>query len=266
MNNRDHRKIMVIDGQIAFVGGFGISDDWTGHGQDRDHWRDTGVRITGPVVAPLQGAFSENWIEETGEIPAGPKYFPPIAPTGTVPIHVAYTSPAGTATSAQILHYLTIASAQRSIKIQNAYLIHDDDTLTVLGEAVKRGVNVRIMVPAANATDSAIVQHASHHRYGELLKRGVKLWEFDRTLLHQKVMTIDGKWSGVGSTNFDARSFQLNDEVSVGILDPVTAAGLEQAFADDLRDANPQSLEQWKHRSLWHKTIDQLAYLLHEQL
>ena len=176
MNNRDHRKIMVIDGHIAYVGGFGIAEEWSGHAQDRDHWRDMGLRLTGPIVAHLQGAFSENWIEETGEVPAGPKYFPQLQPTGSVLAHVAYTSPEGSATSVQLLHYLAIGSARRSITIQNPYLLPDTDTLEQLNAAVKRGVNVRIMVPSVDVNDSPIVQHASHHRYGPLLRRGVKLW------------------------------------------------------------------------------------------
>jgi cardiolipin synthase len=266
MNNRDHRKIMVIDGTIGYIGGFGIADEWTGNGQDRDHWRDTGLRMTGPVVGHLQGAFSENWIEETGEVPAGPRYFPKLQPTGNLTAHVAYTSPAGTATSVQLLHYLAIASAKRRIVIQNPYLLPDEATLDHLQEAVKRGVDVRIMVPSVDVNDSPIVQHASHHRYGPLLRRGVKLWEFNRTLLHQKTIVVDGIWSGIGSTNFDARSFELNDEITVGVLDTGTAAALERAFQDDLRDAKQQSLEQWHDRTVWHKVVDGLAYMLHEQL
>lgn len=266
MNNRDHRKIQVIDGRIGYVGGFGIAKEWTGHGQDKDHWRDTGIRVEGPLVGKLQAAFSENWIEETGEIPAGPTIFPPLQPAGPTSAHVAYTSPTGSATSVQILHYLALSAAQRKITIQNPYLLPDHDTVDVLSKAVKRGVDVRIMVPSADATDSPIVQHASHHRYGVLLKNGVKIYEYQRTLLHQKVVTVDDVWSAVGSTNFDARSFQLNDEVSVGVVDPNIAAGLEQAFADDMKDAKQETLKEWEGRSLWHKMLDGLAYVAHEQL
>lgn len=266
MNNRDHRKIMVIDGRIGYVGGFGIAKEWTGHGQDKDHWRDLGLRIEGPIAGKLQGAFCENWIEETGEIPAGPIYFPRLPPIGPTTAHVAFTSPAGSATSVQILHYLAITAAQHRITIQNPYLLPDHDTVAALGEAVKRGVDVRLMVPSANATDSAIVQHASHHRYGALLESGVKIWEYQPTLLHQKVVSIDGIWSSVGSTNLDARSFQLNDEISVGVVDPAIAAQLEQIFANDMKASQQETLETWRKRSLWHKMIDGLAYLAHEQL
>ena len=266
MNNRDHRKLAIIDGRIAYIGGFGFAKEWEGHAQDHDHWRDTGVRVSGPVVNRIQGAFCENWIEETGEVPAGEKYFPHIAPAGPTQTHVAYTSPTGSISSVQVLYYLAITSARREIIIQNPYMLPDDDAIAALGDAVKRGVDVKIMVPATGSTDSPIVQHASHHQFGALLKNGVKLWEYQPTLLHQKIIVVDGVWSCVGSTNFDDRSFELNDEISLGVLDPNVAKGLKTAFENDLRSARERQLDEWHHRSLWHKLIDQLAYLGSSQL
>jgi cardiolipin synthase len=266
LNNRDHRKLVILDGRVAYVGGFGFADEWTGHAQDKKHFRDTSLRIAGPVVHRLQAAFSENWIEETGEIPADTKFFPQIAPSGTTPAHVAYTSPTGSISSVQILYYLAIKAAKHEIIIQNPYLLPDRAAIDALEEAVARGVDVKIMVPSDDATDNAIVQHASHHHFGTLLKRGVKIWEYDRTLLHQKVMIIDGVWSSVGSTNFDDRSFQLNDEINVGILDAQLAAQLRAAFADDLRHAKQRSFKEWQDRSLWHKAVDGVAYLGRSQL
>ena len=266
LNNRDHRKLVILDGRIGYTGGFGFADEWTGNGQDKKHFRDTALRIEGPVVNRLQAAFSENWIEETGEIPADDRFFPKIAPAGTTPAHVAYTSPTGSISSVQILYYLAIKSARREILIQNPYLLPDSDAIAALEEAVQRGVDVRIMVPSDDATDSPVVQHASHHHFGTLLKRGVKIWEYDRTLLHQKVMIIDGLWSSVGSTNFDDRSFQLNDEINVGVLDAQLAAQLRAAFAADLRHAKQRSFDEWQDRSLWHKTVDGVAYLGRSQL
>ena len=266
LNNRDHRKLVIIDGRIAYSGGHGISDNWTGNGQDKLHWRDTGLRIDGPLVNRLQACFSENWIEETGEIPAGKKFFPKLAHAGTTPAHVAYTSPSGRVSSVQLLYYLAIKAAKREIIIQNPYLLPDRQAIETLAEAVRRGVDVKIMVPADDVTDSSIVQHASHHHFGTLLERGVKIWEFERTLLHQKVIIIDGVWSSVGSTNFDDRSFQLNDEVNVGILDPQIAAQLKSAFQADLRYARQRHYKEWRNRSLWHKFIDGLAYLGRSQL
>jgi cardiolipin synthase len=266
MNNRDHRKLMIIDGRIGYIGGYCIADEWTGNAQDKKHYRDTGLRITGPVVNRLQAAFCENWIEETGEIPAGDKYFPKIAPTGPTTAHLAYTSPDGSVSSVQILYYLAIKAAKHEILIQNPYLLPDDAAIAALEEAVDRGVDVRIMVPSDDATDNPLVQHASHHHFGTLLKRGVKVFEYRKTLLHQKLIVIDGVWSCVGSTNFDDRSFQLNDEVSIGVLDPALAAQLRTAFDSDLRYARQRQFQEWSERSLWHKLVDGVAYLGRSQL
>jgi cardiolipin synthase len=266
MNNRDHRKLVIIDGRIGYTGGYGFADEWTGNAQDKKHYRDTGLRIEGPVVNRLQAAFTENWIEETGEVPADDKFFPRLPPVGTTPAHVAYTSPTGSISSVQILYYLAIKAAKREILIQNPYLLPDRAAIDALQEAVARGVDVRIMVPSDDATDNAIVQHASHHHFGTLLKRGVKIWEYERTLLHQKVIVIDGLWSSVGSTNFDDRSFQLNDEINVGVLDPQIAQQLRAAFAGDVQHARQRRFEEWQDRSAWHKLVDGVAYLGRSQL
>ena len=265
-NNRDHRKIIVVDGRIGYVGGHGIGDEWLGNGQDKKHWRDTGLRIEGPTVARLQSAFAENWIEETGEVFADDRYFPRLSPAGTTPAHVAFTSPSGSVASVQILYYLAIAAARREVLIQNPYLLPEDEAIDALAAAVKRGVDVRIMVPSATATDNAIVQHASHHRYGALLKAGVKVYEYERTLLHSKVMVVDGIWSSIGSTNFDARSFELNDEINVGIIDRAIAAQLRATFAADMKYARQRTSGEWEDRGMWHRLKDMTAYLAHEQL
>jgi cardiolipin synthase len=266
INNRDHRKLVIVDGRIGYTGGFGFADEWTGHAQDKKHYRDTGLRLVGPVVLRMQAAFTENWIEETGEIPADEKSFPHTTAAGNIPAHVAYTSPTGSISSVQILYYLAIQSAKREIIIQNPYLLPDGAAIKALEEAVQRGVDVRIMVPSDEATDNALVQHASHHHFGTLLKRGVKIWEYKRTLLHQKVIIIDGVWSSVGSTNFDDRSFQLNDEINVGVLDAGIAQQLRAAFAADLPLATQRHFDEWQKRSLWHKTVDGVAYLGRSQL
>lgn len=266
INNRDHRKLWIIDGRIAYIGGYGIAQEWTGNAQSKKHYRDTGLRITGPTVNRLQGAFCENWIEETGEIPSGEEYFPPLPPTGPTAAHVAYTSPSYSASSVQVLYYMAIKAARREILIQNPYMLPDEEAIEALIEAAKRGVDVRIMVPSDETNDSAIVQHASHHHFGTLLQHGIKIWEYDKTLLHQKVIVVDGVWSCVGSTNFDDRSFQLNDEITVGIIDPGIAAQLRSAFADDMRHAKQRQIGEWKDRGLWHKTVDGLAYLARAQL
>lgn len=266
LNNRDHRKIAVIDGRIGYIGGYGYARQWTGNAQDKEHWRDTGLRVEGPVVNRLQGAFCENWIEATGEIPAGEKYFPKLPATGPTAAHLAYTSPTGSISSVQVLFYLAIKAARRELIIQNPYLLPSDEAMAALEDAVRRGVDVKIMVPGTEATDSPVVQHASHHHFGTLLKRGVKIYEYDKTLLHQKILVVDGVWSCIGSTNFDDRSFELNDEISMGVVDPAIAQQLRAAFADDMRFAKQRSLEEWRNRSLWHKTLDGVAYLARGQL
>jgi cardiolipin synthase len=261
LNNRDHRKIAIIDGRIGFIGGHGIAEQWTGHAQDRDHWRDTALRVEGPVVNRLQSAFCENWTEETGEITAGDRFFPKPVTAGNVSAHVAYTSPSGSVSSVQVLYYMAIASARREIIIQNPYMLPDADAIEALSAAVKRGVHVYVMVPAAVATDSPVVQHASHHNFGTMLQRGVRIWEYQPTLLHQKILIVDGIWSCVGSTNFDDRSFQLNDEISMGVIDRTLATELRAHFQADLRLSHERHFDEWKHRGLWHKMIDGLAYL-----
>ena len=266
MNNRDHRKIAVIDGRIAYIGGYGIAEEWTGHGQDRKHWRDTGLRIEGPLVNRAQGAFCENWIESTGEVLAGERYFPPLPAVGTSAAHIAYTSPTGGLSSVQLLYYLAIAASRREVIIQNPYMLPDDDAIGAMTQAVKRGVVIKVMVPATTATDSPIVQHASHHLFEAMMRAGAHIYEFKRTLVHQKVIIVDDVWSCVGSTNFDDRSFQRNDEISVGVFDPAVAAQLKAAFNLDLQDAEERHLEEWRKRPFWHKWMDGLAYAANPEL
>ena len=266
VNNRDHRKLLIVDGQIGYTGGFGFADNWLGNASNKKQYREVSIRVTGPAVNRLQGAFSENWIEETGEVPAADEYFPRLPTTGTTPLQVVYTSPAGSISSVEILYHLAISGARKEILIQNPYLLPSHQTMDLLATAVKRGVRVRIMVPALSVTDNSIVQHASHVDYGRLLESGVEIWEYERTLLHQKVIVIDGIWSSLGSTNLDDRSFELNDELNVGIVDAAVAEQLRQTFADDLRYAKRATLEQWKDRTLWHRAVDRMAYLGRSQL
>ncbi|HSP34680.1 MAG TPA: cardiolipin synthase [Thermoanaerobaculia bacterium] len=266
LNNRDHRKEAIIDGRIGYIGGYGIADEWTGHAQDKKHWRDTGLRVEGPVVNRLQGAFCENWIEGSGEVLAGEKYFPPQPQMGSTPAHVAYSSPTGRVSSVQVLYYLAIKAARKEIIIENPYMLPDKDAIDAMYDAVKRGVSVKVLVPATASTDSPIVQHASHHNFGTMLKRGVRIWEYQPTLTHQKIIVVDGIWSCVGSTNFDDRSFDLNDEISMGVIDPQVASQLVAAFQDDVSHAKERHFDEWQNRSFWHKAIDGLAYLAHGEL
>ncbi len=266
MNNRDHRKLLVVDGRTAIVAGHGIAQEWTGDGEDREHWRDTALRIEGPLVNRIQTVFSENWIEETGEVFAGDEYFPALEPRGEVEAHVAYSSPAGSVSSVELLHLVAIASARKQILIQNPYFLPDPGDIEIFAAAAKRGVDVRIMMPSDEVTDAAIVQHASHHRFGALLGKGIRIFEFRKTLNHQKVIVVDGVWASVGSTNFDDRSFEVNDEISVGVVDPKIASELIAAWEDDMKHTSEWTLDAWKKRSLRHRLVDFSAFLLNEQL
>ena len=265
MNRRDHRKIAVMDGRIGYVFGHGFADEWTGHAQDKEHWRDTGARVLGPIVGGLQSAFSENWTEETGEVLVGPKFFPPLQPAGHVRTHLAYYFDHGSVSSVDLLYRLAFASARRELWIENPYLAPDDDVLELLRDAADRGVDVRLMMPG-EITDAQIVRHAGHAWYDTLLAHGVKIWEYQRTLNHQKVVVVDGVWSHIGSTNLDNRSFATNDEISLGIVDEAIAAQLKAAFQHDVEDAKPILLQEWRARSWTHKLRDWASYRANDQL
>lgn len=266
INNRDHRKIFVIDGKIGYVGGHCLVDNWLGDAEDKQHFRDISARVEGPVAAQLQSAFAENWIEETGEVIGGERFFPALCDTGEMKAHVVWTSPTGSPSTVKLLHYMAIHAARKSITIQNPYFLPDPDARKALLDAVKRGVEVRIMIPADHATDSPLVQHASHHHYGTLLKGGVRLFDYQRTLLHQKVMVIDRCWASVGSTNFDDRSFEVNDEVSLVVYDKQIAQELEETFTRDLEHATEVHFHPWKNRPVPHKLRDFFSFLFKEQL
>jgi cardiolipin synthase len=266
LNNRDHRKIFIIDGRIGYTGGHCLVDSWLGDAEDKQHFRDISARVEGPAVAQLQSAFAENWIEGTGEVLAGTAIFPELEPAGDMKAHVVWTSPAGSPSTLKVLHYMAIHAAKKSITIQNPYFLPDPDARDALLAAVKRGVAVRVMIPATEASDSPLVQHASHHHYGTLLKGGVKLYDYQKTLLHQKVIVIDGCLAALGSTNFDDRSFEVNDEVSLVVYDEAFAAQLEETFDRDLKHAVEVHFEPWKNRPTMHKLRDFTAFLVNEQL
>lgn len=266
LNDRDHRKLVIIDGKVAFVGGHCIKDEWLGAPEDGEHFGDVSVRLRGPIVRCVQSAFAENWIGETGELFVGNEVFPPLDKAGDVTIHAAFVKPEGSAPAVKILHHAAICLAQKRIWIQNPYFIPEPETIDAFGEAVARGVDVRVLLPSTEASDNALVQHASHRNFEKLLKNGVRLFEYPNTLLHQKVMTIDGIWSALGSSNFDDRSFETNDEITLGILDATTAQALDAIFERYAQQCNEIKLEQWRRRSWPHRLLDHACYLLNEVL
>jgi len=266
MNDRDHRKLVVIDGREAFVGGHCIVDSWLGDAEDSEHFGDISLRLHGPIVNSVQSAFSENWAGETGELFVGDDVFPTLEPAGDVLIHAVYAKPEGSAPAVKILHHTAICLARKRIWIQNPYFIPEPDAIDAFGDAVARGVDVRVLMPSTSGSDNPMVQHAGHRNFEKLLRCGVRLFEYPHTLLHQKVMTIDGIWSAIGSSNFDDRSFETNDEITLGILDPATAQRLDAVFEKYAPRCKEIELEAWRKRGLWHKLKDNTFYLLNEIL
>lgn len=266
LNERDHRKLVVIDGEVALVGGHCIVDSWMGDAQDREHVRDLGVRLRGPGVHAVQAAFSENWVEDTGELIVGEESFPELKRQGDMDIHVASLKPEGSAPAVKVLHHLVVCVAKKSIRIQNPYFLPDDEAIDALGQAAARGVDVRVMVPSSEASDMPIVQHAAHRNFHKLLARGVRIFEYEKCLLHQKAMTIDGVWCAIGSSNFDDRSFETNDEITLGIRDGALAKQLEEIFEKDRKHCVELKLESWRARGVWHRFIDNVFYAFNEVL
>jgi cardiolipin synthase len=263
---RDHRKICVVDGRIAWVGGHCIVDDWLGNARNHDEVRDLSVRLRGPIVHAVQSAFSENWVEVSGELFVGDDVFPSVERAGEVVAHLASVKPEGSAPAVKILHHTVICCAKTRIWIQNPYFIPEPDAVEALAQAVKRGVDVRVMVPSAGASDMRIVQHAAHRNFQRLLDCGVRIFEYGRTLLHQKVMTIDGVWCAVGSSNFDDRSFETNDEITLGFFDHALARRLEELFEADRAHCVELDARRWRSRGALHKLQDSAYYLFNEVL
>ena len=224
------------------------------------------MRLHGPIVHSVQSAFSENWGGHTGEMFVGDDVFPALEPAGGAVIHAAYVKPERSAPAVKILHHTAICLARKRIWIQNPYFIPEPEAIEAFGEAVKRGVDVRVMMPSTGGSDNPMVQHAGHRNFEKMLKCGVRLFEYPHTLLHQKVMTIDGVWSAIGSANFDDRSFDTNDEITLGILDAATAQRLDAVFEKYSPRCAEIELAQWQRRGLWHKFKDNLFYLFNEVL
>jgi cardiolipin synthase len=263
--HRTHRKLLVVDGRIGYTMGHGIADEWLGHGNDPQHFRDTGVRFEGPVVHGLQSVFAQNWVEETHCLPAVAECFQELEPAGDIAAHVVSSASADAVSSVAMLYTVAIAMARREVLIQNPYFAPNDGVVELFAMMVRRGVKVHLMLPGEH-TDSKFVRRAGCNLYAALLEAGVHLYEFEPTLLHQKIVVIDEIWSHVGSTNFDARARALNEEVGVGILDAGIAAELKAAFKRDLRHCRQLKLEEWRRRPVLDRAYERFAYLLHEQL
>jgi cardiolipin synthase len=265
LNNRTHRKLLVVDGRIGYTGGVGVAEVWTGNGQDPEHWRDTHFRIEGPVVAQMQAAFMDNWIETTGTVLHGSEYFPELEPAGTDSAQLFSSSPTGGSDSMALMYLLAITAAERSIDLSSAYFVPDDLTRKALTDALARGVRVRIITPGKHM-DAETVRRASRSRWGPLLSAGAEIHEYQPTMYHCKAFIVDGLLVSVGSTNFDPRSFHLNDEASLNIYDPEFARQATEVFEQDLTRARRISLAEWENRPFREKLMERLASLLGTQL
>jgi cardiolipin synthase len=266
INNRDHRKIVVIDGREAFVGGHCIVDDWLGNAEDGKHTADLSVWVHGPIVHSLQAVFSDNWIGETGELFVGEDVFPKIDRAGDVAMHAVFAKPETSPPAVKILHHVALCLAKKRIWIQNPYFIPEKDAIEAMAKAVQRGVDVRVLMPSASGSDNPIVQFAGRRNYEQLLRAGVKLYEYPHTLLHQKVMTVDGTWSAIGSSNFDDRSFETNDEITLAVCDEQLAAQLDAAWEKYAKRAKRIELERWQQRPWWHRARESTFYMVKELL
>ena len=247
IGKRTHRKMLVVDGKVCFTGGMCIDKRWLGDARNPDEWRETMVQVTGPVARQMQTIFAEHWTFTTGEILAGDDIYPEVEPRGAVLAQAVQVSIGDASSHSKMLYYIAIHSAEKKIQMQNAYFVPDGEIRKALIEAAKRGVDVQVMVPGRHI-DISLVRSASQKSYGELLEGGVKIFEYERTMIHNKNLVVDSVFSVVGSINLDARSMGKNAEDSLNFYDPGVAAELEKAFQEDLAHCRPITLESWSKR------------------
>jgi cardiolipin synthase A/B len=265
LNNRTHRKLLVIDGRIGFTGGVGIADDWSGHAQDPNHWRDTHYRIVGPAVPQMQAAFADNWMKVSGSVLHGEAYFPAIEGDGPQLAQMFKSSVEGGAESMHLMYLLAIAAARQSIDLSMAYFVPDEIAQDALVAALKRGVKIRIIMPGHH-TDAKAVRRASRGKWGALLAAGAELHEFQPTMYHCKVLVVDGLWVSVGSTNFDERSFRLNDEANLNVYDRDFARRQLRDFEADLKRSRRITYDEWLQRPWTEKVLERVLGVLGPQL
>ena len=265
MNNRTHRKLLIVDGKVGFTGGVGIADQWQGTSQDADHWRDSHYRIQGPAVAQMQAAFMDNWIKTSGHVLRGKEYFPDLERAGNASAQVFTSSPTGGADSMLLMYLLAISSSVKTIDLAASYFVPDELTTQALIEAIDRGVRVRIIVPGEHI-DTEVVRKASRAGWGPLLAAGAQIHEFQPTMFHCKMLVVDGLLVSVGSTNFDIRSFRLNDEANLNVYDAAFAREVTEVFESDLQRSKHITSAMWRDRPLWEKIMENAAAALSPQL
>jgi cardiolipin synthase len=266
LNNRTHRKLLIVDGTVGFTGGVGMGNEWTGNGQDSRQWEETHFMVEGPVVSQMQAVFVDNWIKATGRVLHGAEYFPDQKRSaGDMDAQMFGSSPVGGSESMHLMVLLALTSAHNSIDIENAYFVPDRLTCETLTAAAKRGVRIRIVVPG-RFTDARIGRWAAQGLYGDLLAAGIEIHEYQPTMIHRKVMVIDGNWTSVGSANFDDRSFRLNDEANLNVFSTAFAREQLQQIDKDIARSRRMVLRRWRKRALTRRMYERLALLLRSQL
>lgn len=258
LNHRDHRKLLIIDGRIGYIGGAGIADVWLGNAQSPRHWRDTQYRVEGPVVAQMQAAFLDNWMKTTGQVLDGPAYFPELTPVGPHQAQAFFSSPREGAEPVRLMYLLALAAAQKSIRLSASYFVPDKLIARELLRAARRGVDIEIIVPGGRR-DTSLARVASRAQWGKLLEAGVRLYQYQPTMYHCKGMIVDDRWVTLGSANFDRRSFRLSDEANLNVYSAEFAAEQIALFEADKRHCRQVTYEQWRRRSLCQRLLEQLV-------
>ena len=264
LNNRTHRELLIVDGAVAFVGGAGVGDQWAKGVHGKKPWRDTMARITGPVVASIQGVFAENWVECCGEILCGSEYFPPLQKAGDTSTLIVKSSPADRATASRVVFQMLLESATKNIRITTPYFLPDKALREALIAAARKRIAIDIIVPGSH-TDQRWVRLVSRRKYNELLREGIRIYEYRAGMIHAKVLNVDDLWVVLGTTNFDNRSFEHNDEVNIAIRDEEMSARLTKDFLTDLACCEEVTLDTWKRRPLFEKIVEPFAWILERQ-
>ena len=265
LNNRTHRKLLIIDGKLGFTGGVGIADQWRGNARNPDEWRDSHYQVTGPAVAQMQAVFMDNWIKAQGKVLHDQGYFPALQPTGNIDAQMFSSSPSGGSDSMQLMYLMAIAAAQHSIDLSSAYFVPDDLAVNALIAATKRGVKIRIIMPG-EYIDTETVRKASRENWGPLLKANIHIAEYQPTMYHCKILIVDNLLVSVGSTNFDNRSFRLNDEANLNVLNAKFADEQTSIFNDDWAKSKVVTYAAWKDRPFTDKVLEKFAVLFKSQL
>jgi cardiolipin synthase A/B len=259
VNHRNHRRVLVVDGMVGFTGGVGFAGEWRGDADSREHWRDTQVRVEGPAVRGLQRAFQENWSEVTGEPLVGDEFFPALAQVGSSSIAVVPSSPLAAMSGVGRVYAISLAAAAKEIWIANSYFVPDETTVGLLLAAVKRGVDVRVIVPSDEHNDVPVTKAAGRSSFGPLLEGGVKIFEYQPTMFHLKTMVVDGIFSTVGSANFDDRSFHLNEEINLFVYDAAFAGLMKERYQRDQMRCRSYTTAMWKARPLTKRVTEWLV-------